>query len=97
VLGALARLGERAQLAVAAHLPGQPRVYAAGGWSRSPGWVDAKAAVTGREVTVIPEPQVTAVGAALLAARAIDWDPSPALALGMISTPNHRANQVSSV
>jgi sugar (pentulose or hexulose) kinase len=95
VLGALARLGERAQLAVAAHLPAQPRVYAAGGWSRSPGWVDAKAAVTGREVIVIPEPQVTAAGAALLAAKAIDWDPSPAVALGMVGAPELRADALS--
>jgi xylulokinase len=84
VLGALARIGERAQLAVSAHLPGQPRVYAAGGWSRSRGWVNAKTASTGRETTVIPESQVTATGAALLAANAIGWDPSPAVALGMV-------------
>jgi sugar (pentulose or hexulose) kinase len=88
VLGAVARLGERAQDAVAAHLPGQPRVYAAGGWSRSRGWVNAKAAATGREITVIPEPQVTATGAALLAANAIGWDPSPSIALGMVPAPS---------
>lgn len=91
VLGALARLVQRAQDAVAAHLPGEPRVYAAGGWSRSRGWINAKSAVTGREVIVIPEPQVTATGAALLAAKAIGWTISPAVALGMVSAPAQRA------
>jgi xylulokinase len=97
VLGALARTGQHALQGVAAHLPSQPRVYAAGGWSRSPGWVTAKAAVTGREVTVIPEPQVTATGAALLAAKAIHWDPSPSVALGMVSSTSQRLDEVSSV
>ncbi|MGH3640483.1 MAG: FGGY family carbohydrate kinase [Mycobacterium sp.] len=97
VLGALARIGEHALQGVAAHLPSQPHVYAAGGWSRSPGWVTAKAAVTGRDVTVIPEPQVTATGAALLAAKAIQWDPSPSVALGMVSSTNQRLDEVSSV
>jgi sugar (pentulose or hexulose) kinase len=97
VLGALARTGEHALKAVSAQLSTPPRAYAAGGWSRSPGWIAAKAAVTGREITVIPEPQVVATGAALLAAKAIHWHPSPSLALGMISTPNHRADEVSSV
>jgi sugar (pentulose or hexulose) kinase len=83
VLGALARTGEHALQAVAAQLNTEPRVYSAGGWSRSPGWVDTKASVTGRDVTVIPEPQVTATGAALLAAQAIDWEPSPSVAFGM--------------
>jgi sugar (pentulose or hexulose) kinase len=95
VLGVLARMGERAQLAVASHLPGQPRVYAAGGWSRSPGWISAKAVVTGREVIVIPESQVSAAGAALLAARAIHWDPSPAVALGMVHAPAARPDTMS--
>jgi xylulokinase len=91
VLGALARLGERAQHAVSAHLPGEARVYAAGGWSRSHGWVNAKAAATGREITVIRESQVTATGAALLAANAIGWDPSPAVALGMVPAASSTA------
>lgn len=83
VLGALARIGARAQDTVAVCLPGQPAVYAAGGWSRSPGWVETKRAVTGRDLTVIPEPQVTATAAALLAATAIGWDTDPATAMGM--------------
>jgi sugar (pentulose or hexulose) kinase len=97
VLGALAQAGEHAQQAVAAHLPAQPRVYAAGGWSRSPGWVTAKAAVTGREVTVIPELQVTATGAALLAAKAIHWEPSPSVALGMASATTRRTDAAAPV
>jgi sugar (pentulose or hexulose) kinase len=83
VLGALARNGEQAQRVVAAHLDITPTVYAAGGWSRSRGWVNAKAMAADREITVIPEPQVTATGAALLAAKAIGWNPSPAVALGI--------------
>lgn len=85
VLGALARSGGYAESAVAQYLPGRPPVYAAGGWSRAPGWVAAKRAVTGRDVTVIPEPQVTAAGAALLAATAIAWTPSASVTLGMSS------------
>ena len=83
MLGALAVTGERALQRIGAQLHSESRVYCAGGWSRSPGWNAAKANVTHREVTVIPEPQVTATGAALLAARAIGWDPSPSVALGM--------------
>ncbi|HEY5853174.1 MAG TPA: FGGY family carbohydrate kinase [Aldersonia sp.] len=89
VLGALARLGESALDAVGSCLPAHPPVYAAGGWSRSPGWVRAKQAVSGRGVTVIPEPQVTATAAALLAARAIGWDAEPATAMGITTTDNH--------
>ena len=95
VLGALARLGAHAQDTVAACLPGQPAIYAAGGWSRSPGWVQAKRAVTGRDITVIPEPQVTATAVALLAANAIGWNPEPAAALGMTAHPDTLASAVS--
>ncbi|MET0476185.1 MAG: FGGY family carbohydrate kinase [Mycobacterium sp.] len=83
VIGAMARLGGIAERAVAQHLPDRPRVYAAGGWSRSPGWMAAKEAVTGCRLTIIGEPQVTAAGAALLAAAAIGWTPSPSVTLGM--------------
>ncbi|MGV9797586.1 FGGY family carbohydrate kinase [Mycobacterium sp. NPDC003449] len=94
VLGALARIGERAQHAVGSHLTGQPRVYAAGGWSRSPGWISAKAAATGQDITVIPESQVTATGAALLAANAIGWDPVPGIALGMVPATSQPATSM---
>ncbi|MFB9566485.1 FGGY-family carbohydrate kinase [Saccharopolyspora hordei] len=87
VLGALAALGGRAIRAVAAHSPGAP-VYAAGGWARSRGWVEAKRAVTGTAVETIAEPEVTAVGAALLAASAIGWEVDPAAALAQHASLN---------
>lgn len=85
VAGALARRGEQTLTFVANRSAGRPHVYAAGGWSGSPGWVRAKEAGTGRTVTVVPEPQVTATAAALLAAKAIGWQPSPSVALGVSS------------
>ncbi|WP_291051809.1 FGGY family carbohydrate kinase [Herbiconiux sp.] len=92
VLGALAAVGRDAVLAVdrvAESAPhddaARPReVRLAGGWARSPGWLEIKAAVTGRPTAVIAEPEVTAVGAALLAARARGWAPDPAVALGRL-------------
>ena len=74
VLGALARLGGAAVDAVRHHMAADAPVYAAGGWARSPGWIDIKHQVTGIAVHAIAEPEVTAVGAALLAAGAIGWD-----------------------
>jgi len=73
VAGALARAGGAAIQAVASRMPPGAPVYVAGGWARSQGWIDIKKAVVGTNVHVIPEPEVTAVGAALLAAHAIDW------------------------
>ncbi|MEV7090478.1 FGGY family carbohydrate kinase [Streptomyces sp. NPDC093085] len=81
VLGALAALGGRAVARVQSlTAPGAP-VYSAGGWARSPGWVEVKEAVTGRAARTIAEPEVTAVGAALLAAHALGWAPSVTTAL----------------
>lgn len=88
VAGALAAMGERAIAEVVTRVGPDPRVFAGGGWSRAAGWIRLKEAVTGRTVTVIPEPEVTAVGAALLAAEAIGWAPSAELALG--SAPSSR-------
>lgn len=68
---------------VPAAAPEHPPVRLAGGWTRSPGWLDIKSAVNGRPTAVIPEPEVTAVGAALLAACARGWTPDPARALGV--------------
>jgi xylulokinase len=82
VVGALARLGGQAVDAVSVHLAADARVFAAGGWARSPGWVEIKQAVTGQSVQVVAEPEVTAVGAALLAATGIGWSVSPEIALG---------------
>lgn len=82
VLGALAEVGRDAVDAVRSGATEQSRVWLAGGWVRSPGWVDIKSAVNGYRAATIPEPEVTAVGAALLAARALDWQPDPVRALG---------------
>ncbi len=97
VLGALACAGRDAVAAVRAGLevragldvrspavsPGRPpEIRLAGGWVRSPGWVEIKAAVNGYRTAAILEPEVTAVGAAMLAARARGWSPDPARALG---------------
>ncbi|MFC9427566.1 FGGY family carbohydrate kinase [Streptomyces sp. NPDC056987] len=93
VLGALASLGENAITAVQALTTAHAPVYTAGGWARSQGWIDIKRAVTGREPQVIAEPEVTAVGAALLAAHALGWKPDTARALG--TSPKTPANTAS--
>ncbi|MFB2580249.1 FGGY family carbohydrate kinase [Herbiconiux sp. P15] len=84
VLGALAHLGLHALEAVAAAAGSSAshgEVRLAGGWVRSPGWLEIKALVNGRPTEPILEPEVTAVGAALLAARARGWAPDPSRAL----------------
>ncbi len=82
VLATLARLGATATAGLVA--PGQhPQcVFAAGGWSRSPGWMRIKRAHTPYPLEALPESEVTGVGAALLAAEAIGWRPSAGTALG---------------
>ncbi|MFF3491964.1 L-fuculokinase [Streptomyces sp. NPDC002795] len=87
VLGALAELGGQAIDRVSAYAEPGTQVFTAGGWSRSPGWVAIKQAVTQREATPISEPEVTATGAALLAAHAIGWAPDPATALAPAPAP----------
>ncbi|GAA3558295.1 FGGY family carbohydrate kinase [Microlunatus spumicola] len=82
VLGALACAGRTAVDAVSGDVGGPPRVRAAGGWSRSPGWMEIKQAVNRHRSDALVEPEVTAVGAACLAALAVGWDPDPAVALG---------------
>lgn len=82
VLGALARNGRNAVDAVREHMPADARVRMAGGWGRSAGWVEIKSRINGYESLPIHEPEVTAVGAALLAALARGWDPDPARVLG---------------
>ena len=57
-------------------------VFAAGGRTRSPGWMAAKRKLSRRPLDVIPEPEVTAVGAPLIAGDALRWSPDPAKALG---------------
>ena len=52
------------------------------GWVRSPGWIEIKSAVHGLRAAPILEPEVTAVGAALLAATARGWRPDAVVSLG---------------
>nr|WTA00167.1 FGGY family carbohydrate kinase [Streptomyces sp. NBC_00857] len=73
VLGALAGLGDRAITALQTITASDAPVYTAGGWARSRGWIDIKQTVTGKTAHVIAEPEVTAVGSALLAAQALGW------------------------
>lgn len=80
VLLALARLGRDAVDAVCHGPADHSGVRLAGGWARSPGWVTIKESVNGYRTEPIAEPEVTAVGAALLAAAARGWDPDPAVA-----------------
>jgi sugar (pentulose or hexulose) kinase len=68
--------------AVRAGVGATTEVRLAGGWVRSPGWVEIKSAVNGYRTVAILEPEVTAVGAALLAARARGWTVDPVIALG---------------
>ena len=86
VLGALASVGREAITAVRGGLAEHGEVRLAGGWVRSPGWVEIKSAVNGFRTAVILEPEVTAVGAALLAARARGWTLDPIVALGGSAT-----------
>ncbi|WP_423821722.1 FGGY family carbohydrate kinase [Salinisphaera sp. SPP-AMP-43] len=72
VLGALARRGRDAVATVSSRMCGPVSVYAAGGWSRAPGWMALKGQCLETPVQTIPEQEVTAVGAAMLAAWACD-------------------------
>jgi xylulokinase len=85
VLGALAIAGRDAVDAISAGMPRRGAVRLAGGWVRSPGWIAIKSAVNGAPAAPILEPEVTAVGAALLAATARGWKPDPVVALGGFS------------
>lgn len=81
VLGALAVVGRDAVCALQRHGLAGSEVRLAGGWSRYPGWLEIKAMVNDFPTLAIAEPEVTAVGAALLAATARGWAPDPAKAL----------------
>ncbi|MGC0369617.1 FGGY-family carbohydrate kinase [Microbacterium sp. SLBN-111] len=86
VLGALAVAGRDAVDAVRGDVGGVGEVRVAGGWVRSPGWIAIKSAVNGVPAVPVLEPEVTAVGAALLAATACGWHPDPIDALGGFAT-----------
>lgn len=92
VLGALAEIGREAVGAVQESVCVLREVRLAGGWSRYPGWLEIKAAVNGFDTVPIAQPEVTAVGAALLAATARGWRPEPARAFGATSVPTGGAN-----
>jgi sugar (pentulose or hexulose) kinase len=68
------------------HPAADAAVFVAGGWTRSPGWMAVKRRFSARSVNVIPEPEVTAVGAALIAGDALGWSQDPATALGYSTT-----------
>ena len=82
VLGALACAGRESVNAVRGGAADPHTVRLAGGWVRSPGWLEIKEASNGYRAEPIGEPEVTAVGAALLAATARGWEPNAATALG---------------
>lgn len=81
VAGALCRAGNAAVERVAQHMPASASLYCAGGWARSPGWIRLKQSLSRHDVQVIAEPEVTAVGAALLAAAAVDCHLDASVAL----------------
>lgn len=89
VLGALAIAGRDAVAAVRAASGSVGELRFAGGWLRSPGWIDVKAEIDGMRATPILEPEVTAVGAALLAAAARGWSADPARALSGFTSMLH--------
>ncbi len=47
-------------------------VFATGGWARSRAFVELRASIFGQPVIVVDEPELTALGAALIAAQAVD-------------------------
>jgi xylulokinase len=93
VAGALSRLGNASVEQVARHMRPDVTVLCAGGWARSRGWIDLKRALGSRDIRVVAEPEVTAVGAALLCAEAIGWhlDASVALSGDAAPTPGLRS------
>lgn len=44
-------------------------IFAAGGWARSRAFIELRASIFGQPVTVVDEPELTAIGAALIAAQ----------------------------
>lgn len=81
VLGALALVGRDALSAVRHGAVAEGVVRSAGGWVRSEGWMSIKETVNGFSSRPVAEPEVTAVSAAMLAARGRGWNPDPVLAL----------------
>jgi xylulokinase len=44
-------------------------IFAAGGWARSHAFIELRASIFGQPVTVVDEPELTAISAALIAAK----------------------------
>jgi xylulokinase len=44
-------------------------IFATGGWARSPAFIELRASIFGQPLTVVDEPELTAIGAALIAAQ----------------------------
>jgi xylulokinase len=57
---------------------GGDRIRVVGGGARNALWRQIKSDVTGRSIEMLSDPEATATGAALLAATAAGWFPSPA-------------------
>jgi ribulose kinase len=51
------------------------RIYATGGWARCPGIMQRRANVFGETITVVDEPELVALGAALFAGQATGQAP----------------------
>jgi xylulokinase len=45
-------------------------IFATGGWARSPAFIELRASIFGQPLIVVEEPELTAIGAALIAAQA---------------------------
>jgi sugar (pentulose or hexulose) kinase len=65
--------------------PADAPVFAAGGWTRSPGWMAIKDSFGTRRVEIVPEPELTGVSAALIAGDALGWNQDPSAAAGYTS------------
>ena len=46
-------------------------IFATGGWARSHAFIELRASIFGQPVTVVDEPELTAIGAALIAAQGV--------------------------
>ena len=44
-------------------------IFAAGGWARSHAFLELRASIFGQPVSIVDEPELTAIGAALIAAQ----------------------------
>jgi xylulokinase len=52
-------------------------IYATGGWARSHAFIELRASIFGQPLTVVDEPELTAIGAALIAAQGVTGVAAP--------------------